>query len=336
MMRSGTIKYSMILLSLGALFLASGCKEEPTNEKRDQEQRFFDLYISSTFKDTIPPPTASGLYFIEVKQGNGDAPDTDDWMIVNYVGYVIPEGEVVDTYLENVARASGVYSDAAMYGPFKLQNGSRTEGLTEGMLKMREGGQAIMCFTSDLGYGANAIELMKTVPAYKSLRYEVELVKVIKDIEAYEQAKIEAFVNTIEGVDTIHDPYADAIMYYIIDEPNNGSLIKDDSVVEVAYRGYLIDGRQFDESDPDAPYEFKVGDYSDERSPIPGWHVGVTRFREGEKGRLIIPYKLAYGEAGRVTQNVVSIQPYETLVFDIEIVSVNANSDPKTDPDVPD
>ena len=83
--------------------------------------------------------------------------------------------------------------------------------------------------------------------------------------------------------------------------------------------------------------EFKVGDYSDERSPIAGWHIGVTRFREGEKGRLVIPYQLAYGEEGRVSQGIVAIPPKETLVFDIEIVSVNGNSDrdPDPDPDLP-
>ena len=96
--------------------------------------------------------------------------------------------------------------------------------------------------------------------------------------------------------------------------------IANDSVVEIAYRGYVIDGREFDESAEDAPYKFKVGDYDADTSPIPGWHLGVTRFRAGEKGRLIIPYPLAYGEAGSVRDNTVAIPPYETLIFDIEVV----------------
>lgn len=162
------------------------------------------------------------------------------------------------------------------------------------------------------------------------------MLEVIPDIEAYEQEKILAYVNTIEGADTIHDSITNAVMYYVVDEINNGSIINNDSVVEVAYRGYLIDGREFDKSGEDSPYKFTVGDYMAETSPIRGWHLGITRFREGEKGRLIIPFPLAYGAAGSVSQNVVAIQPYETLVFDIEVVSVNGTSTTDPDPDVPD
>ncbi len=117
----------------------------------------------------------------------------------------------------------------------------------------------------------------------------------------------------------------ESTMYYVIDEANDeGSAIANDSVVKIAYRGYVIDGREFDESAEDAPYKFKVGDYEADTSPIPGWHIGVTKFRAGEKGRLIIPYPLAYGEAGRVQDHTVAIPPYETLIFDIEIDSVES------------
>jgi FKBP-type peptidyl-prolyl cis-trans isomerase len=335
MMKGHVYRILTGLLVLGGLLLVA-CEEEINDdEDKAQEKRFFELYMESTFRDTIDPPTESGLYYIEVKQGTGNTPGEEDWMRLNYVCYTIPGDNVVDTYLENVAESSGVYSSAALYGPVKMQNGSRTAGLQEGLMKMREGGQAIMCFTSDLGYGSSGAELMREVPGYTSLKYEVELLEVIEDIEAYEQAKIEAFVDTIEGVDTIHDPYTDAVMYYVIDSMYNGSLIQDDSVVEIAYRGYLTDGRVFDESAEDEPYEFKVGDYSSETTPITGWHIGITRFRGGEKGRLIIPYPLAYGEDGFVNSNIVSIPPYETLVFDIQVVTVNGETEEEKNPDVP-
>lgn len=154
-MKAAYIGSLVVMLILGMLAVIPGCEEESQGvDERAQEQRFFELYMSSTFRDTIAPPTQSGLYYIEVKEGSGDAPDDDDWLMVNYVGYILPDETVVDTYLENVAIANNIYSDAALYGPFKLQNGSRTIGLTEGLLLMREGGQAILCFTSDLGYGA--------------------------------------------------------------------------------------------------------------------------------------------------------------------------------------
>jgi len=333
MMNSKYIKSLGFLIFTGFLLMAAGCEEESDgSENRAQEMRYFDLYMGSTFKDTIDPPTSSGLYYIEVTEGTGDKPDSDDWVMVNYTGYIIPEEYVVDTYLEQVARDHGIHSDNAMYGPFKLQNGSRTDGFTEGLSMMREGGEAIMCFTSDLGYGEKGTDLMSAVPGYKSMKYEVQLLEVIKDMEAYELTKIQAFVDTIPGTHPIHEPDLDVVMYYVIDEANpEGSPIANDSLVEIGYRGYLPDGREFDESADDDPYDFVVGDYADERSPIVGWHLGVAKFREGEKGRLIIPYQMGYGEAGSFRGDVFSIQPYETLVFDIEIVNVEDSDTSKED-----
>jgi FKBP-type peptidyl-prolyl cis-trans isomerase len=86
----------------------------------------------------------------------------------------------------------------------------------------------------------------------------------------------------------------------------------------------LIDGRVFDESAAGDPFEFTVGDISE--GVIMGWHFGLARFREGEKGRLIIPYPLAYGPQGRIDNNIISIPPYETLVFEIEVVDVVSRS----------
>ncbi len=330
-MMKSIYKYSAIWsLAIALVFAATACKEESTvDENAVQELRFFDLYMSSTFKDTIDAPTESGLYFIEVTEGEGDSPDSDDWVLVNYVCTTIPDETVVDTYIENVATDNGIYSEDAMYGDFKMLNGTRTKGLTEGLSMMKTGGEAIMCMTSDLGYGTGGANLMKSISGYKSLKYELRLIEVIDDMVAYEANKIETYANSIEGAEMIRDTLTDAVMYYVVDEHTDGSQVNNDSVVEIAYKGYLIDGRVFDESVEDAPYEFKVGDFTAETSPIRGWHLGMKEFREGEKGRLIIPYSLAYGEMGRLNGAIYAIQPYETLVFDIEIVKVKTYIDPE-------
>lgn len=320
-----------VLFSILAFFLLHGCtdNEPDVDPELEQEQRYFDLYMGSNFKDTIAPPTESGLFYISVYEGTGDSPGEGDWVMMNHVAYTIPDETVVDSYIKNVAETSGLPTNVALFGPFKFQNGTGAKGLTEGLTMMHEGGGAIMCFTSELGFGPKGTSLMRNVGGYKSMKYEVELLEVIGiDIVGYEQNRIEAYVDTIAGVDTIYDSKTETVMYFVIDDPNEeGSTIGNDSVVQIAYRGYLIDGREFDKSAEDSPYEFKVGDYEAETSPISGWHLGVTRFREGEKGRLIIPYPLAYGEAGSVRDNTVAIPQYETLVFDIEVDSVGSKID---------
>ena len=309
MMKSVYTRSVAIILALMALVLLPACVEEVDEgaEKLAQEERFFNLYMGATFQDTIAPPTASGLYFIEITEGTGETPGEGDWVWVNYVGYRIPGNVVVDTYIENVAEDNSLYLESTIYGPFKMQNDARMDALTEGFSLMKEGGEAILCFTSELGYGSAGTTLMKDIPAYQSMKYELQLLEVIGDIETYEDQRILSYVDTIAGVDTIYDAYTETVMYYVLD-----------SIVE---------------SDEDSPYSFTVGDYDASTSPISGWHLGVARFKEGEKGRLIIPYELAYGEDGSVTSNQVSIPPYETLVFDIEVVSVSADDDDDTGDD---
>ncbi|MCK5136966.1 MAG: FKBP-type peptidyl-prolyl cis-trans isomerase [Bacteroidales bacterium] len=320
----------IILIAVSGVFLLTGCPEDTEDEdNKAQEQRFFDLYVESRYPDV--DPQSNGLYFIEHKEGTGSFPDTTDWLLINYVATKIPQEIIFESYLENVAIDNGFYKSEVLYGPFKVQNSTRVKGLTEGLLLMKEGTQAIMFFTSDLGYGPNGFG---KVTGYQSLKYEVELLEVIEDIESFEQARIEAFVDTIPEVDTIHDPTTDAVMYYVIDEATDGDSIKNDSIVQIAYKGYLIDGRVFDESATDEYYEFPVGDYEDERSPIVGWHLGLLKFREGEKGRLIIPYHLGYSEAGRqTTDGLTVIPPYETLIFDIEVVAVKGPANPDPNPE---
>ncbi len=109
-------------------------------------------------------------------------------------------------------------------------------------------------------------------------------------------------------------------MYYVIDQASDGKPVVIDSLVQIAYKGYLIDGRVFDEATADSPYEFKVGD----TEFITGWDLGLLKLHEGEKARFIIPYPMGYGEAGKEdpSSGLTVIPPYETLLFYMEVISV--------------
>jgi len=84
------------------------------------------------------------------------------------------------------------------------------------------------------------------------------------------------------------------------------------AVVKVHYTGKFIDGTTFDSSIGGSPIEFPLN------GVIPGWTEGLQLMREGEKAELVIPYKLGYGAEGHGE----AIPPYQTLVFEVELLSV--------------
>lgn len=87
--------------------------------------------------------------------------------------------------------------------------------------------------------------------------------------------------------------------------------------VEVHYVGVAWStGREFDASwDRDEPLRFRLG----AGEVIVGWDQGVAGMRVGGRRRLTIPPSLAYGSRGAGGV----IGPNETLVFVVDLVSVN-------------
>lgn len=99
-------------------------------------------------------------------------------------------------------------------------------------------------------------------------------------------------------------------VYYVIEEkPRNvGSHPDITSRVAVKYKGTLLDGSVFDESDSlSIPL----------RNTIRGWQEGIPKFKETWKGKLFIPSLLGYYSQSRP-----GIPAYSVLIFDIELLEV--------------
>ncbi len=84
--------------------------------------------------------------------------------------------------------------------------------------------------------------------------------------------------------------------------------------VTTHYHGKLIDGTVFDSSvNRNSPATFPVN------GVIQGWQEALPMMKEGDKWELFIPYNLAYGENGAGG----SIPPFATLIFEVELITVN-------------
>jgi len=86
------------------------------------------------------------------------------------------------------------------------------------------------------------------------------------------------------------------------------------SKVEVFYKGMLINGKMFDQTEEEAgPVTFKTNNL------ISGWTQALELMREGDEWELVIPANLAYGARGAGNG---AIPPDQTLVFDLTLVKV--------------
>lgn len=94
-----------------------------------------------------------------------------------------------------------------------------------------------------------------------------------------------------------------------------GELAQTHKWYTVHYTGWTLDGKKFDSShdhEGGQPFVFPAGAHR----VIMGWDTGFEGMRIGGKRRLIVPYQLAYGEAGHPPV----IPEKATLVFDVEFL----------------
>lgn len=118
---------------------------------------------------------------------------------------------------------------------------------------------------------------------------------------------------TKEGVVTLPS----GLQYKIL-KAGTGPKPKLSDTVTTHYRGTLINGTEFDSSyKRNAPVSFPVN------GVIKGWTEALQLMPAGSKWQLFIPSDLAYGPngAGGV------IGPNETLIFEVELISIKATAE---------
>ena len=123
---------------------------------------------------------------------------------------------------------------------------------------------------------------------------------------------------------------------YVITKPSvKRKVLKGDTVL-VNYAGRTLNDKVFDSSiatvaqaaglnQPGRTYE-PIQVIVGTGGVIPGWDEGLLLLNEGTKATFVIPSSLAYGAQGAGDD----IKPYNTLVFDVEVVKLKPTKHPVT------
>lgn len=121
----------------------------------------------------------------------------------------------------------------------------------------------------------------------------------------------------------------DGFVYAKQIKKGDGKKIYFNSRISVYYKGYLINNKKFDQrlKEDGVPFKCAVNyNYANYNSStgagyssvINGWGIALQHMVEGDKYEIWIPQELGYG--ANDTEN---IPAYSTLVFEIEVVSVD-------------
>lgn len=141
---------------------------------------------------------------------------------------------------------------------------------------------------------------------------EQQMEKVKKESEQNKKAGADFLAKNKnkEGVVTLPS----GLQYKVLKEGKGPQPTASD-VVKVHYTGSLINGEVFDSSvERGQPVSFPLN------GVIAGWTEALQLMQTGSKWQLFIPSDLAYGANGNR-----SIGPNETLLFDVELLSIEKN-----------
>ncbi|MDR1097910.1 MAG: FKBP-type peptidyl-prolyl cis-trans isomerase [Tannerella sp.] len=120
-----------------------------------------------------------------------------------------------------------------------------------------------------------------------------------------------------------------SIYYKVLTKGEGRDSIYYTSTVTCYYKGWFVadypeysieNGTVFDRKlfNDGSPGSFTVGS-----GVINGWKTALQNMVKGDKWEVWIPYQLAYGREGRSSTRGYSIPGYSTLVFEIEVVTVD-------------
>jgi FKBP-type peptidyl-prolyl cis-trans isomerase len=232
--------------------------------------------------------TESGLKMMFYSiNSDAEVADSGDVAEVHYVGK-FADGKVFDSSYDRNSPIS-----------VPIGQGRVIKGWDEALQYMHVGDSVLLTVPPQLGYGERDYA---SIPGNSTLYFVMKMVSL--------QAKPKPY--DVAGLDTIK---SESGVSYIIVRKGKGKSAQIGDRAKVKYSGYFLNGDKFDSSfdRPGAePFEFIIG----RKQVIEGWEKGVAGMQPTEKRRLIIPYQMAYGEAGR---NPV-IPPKADLVFDVELV----------------
>lgn len=343
-MNSKMLRLSLLSCLFVSAFLSSCTTKSDDNEQNVDINRFFVNYIELTYgknNDSLKT-IGDNIYMITRQEGTGLKPtltaDTADFVEVCYTGRAITSsGNAVFTttnrnlaFLTRITAVSSVqdtaYLNMALPGSIVTP---WTNGLRKALMNMREGGKAFFIMGPQWGFSASgysSISYTNYVPAYASMSYEVQLIKVIKNPITYDTTRLAKCLKVFNK--TTNDSVKKAgTPIYIVNEVagTNDTLATTGDTVYLKCKGYLLPKKNINSR---ADVLSGVVIFNNEKyytvidgtskSSFSGLNAALKTLKIGSSGILLFPYISAYGTAG----NLPDVPQYSSLIYEYKILRI--------------
>ena len=160
------MSYSFLITLIFVFTLGNACVKgtDPAEEEMKRIAEFLEL------NGITEDPKPSGLYYLEITEGDSLTPVVGDTVGINFIQSNIM-GYVSNTNIEEKAKEYNLWDPSFTYEPlrFKLGDSTMIAGINEGVSYMKFGGDANLVIPSSLAF-----------ENYETLLVYVELVEVKK------------------------------------------------------------------------------------------------------------------------------------------------------------
>lgn len=136
-------------------------QEKKMEELKDEEEYLLDDFLKNNYPDV--KPTASGLYFIETREGEGPKVTKNNTVAIHYTATYINGEPIYSTYAKNNPLV------------FAVNDPQVWPCLAEAVQYMKKGGKATCIAVSRLAAGENGDRILH-IPPRKTVIFDIELI----------------------------------------------------------------------------------------------------------------------------------------------------------------
>lgn len=309
------------------VFTLPGCVKDELKELEEKESKIISEYVAAN-PGFIQ--TEGGLYVYEEIAGNGLTPLKGNYVFINYVGRYLEDGVIRETNYDSLKNDWPISGNLEnfLYGPSRITYGDKMPGINEALGMMKEGGKAAFIIPSG-----------KANFDYKPLLYELELIKVVRDIEVYEDSVMNVYIDQHFGDDARIDTLN--IWYKLSDTiPGSEDVFGPQDTLFFNFTARLVDGftdpiqinRIFDSNQNKDPLKYNYGQANlssgqmlNNKLPI-GLKTALDslQIQNHSKATLLLGYDRAFGSTGHLhpEDKYIIIPAFQSVIYDIEVIDI--------------